>query len=148
MKRSIFNLAFLLVFFVLPFAALQTTGAQTDRVRLLLDESRAPACWTASPGNMRWDVPQQRVAPQTYRVPDAQNKQLKQLIDAQDKLAQEYNRIEAQKVIVAQRAALELSLTAKQLDGLELVVDAQGFFFRPVEKKPDPAKPAVPRSDQ
>lgn len=115
MRRSMFNFAFLLVFAVLPFATLQTTGAQ------------------------------QPAAAQTYRVPDTQDKQLRQIVDAQDKLSQEFNRLEAQKVIVTQRAALELGLTAKQLDELELVVDGLGFFFRPALKKVDPVKTTNPK---
>jgi hypothetical protein len=65
------------------------------------------------------------------KLPDTQNASLKQIQEQQDKLVQAFQALDSQKVIVAQRAALELGMTAKQLDTMELAVDGGNFVFRP-----------------
>ena len=71
------------------------------------------------------------------KLPAERSAQLKQIQEKQDQLARDFQTLEQQKVIIAQRAALELKLTAEQLDQMDLSVDADGYVFKP---KP-PAKP-------
>jgi hypothetical protein len=74
---------------------------------------------------------QTAATPSVIKLPDTQNASLKQIQEQQDKLVQAFQALEAQKIIQAQRAALELGLTAKQLDTMELAVDGGNFVFRP-----------------
>lgn len=70
--------------------------------------------------------------PQTIKLPADRSTQLKQIQDRQDLLRKEYDSLESQKVIVAQRAALELHLTAEKLDTLQLTVTPDGVYaFEP-----------------
>lgn len=88
-------------------------------------------------------VATQQPAPTTIALPAKASTQLKQITDRQAELSREYSALEASKVIVVQRAALELHLTAEQLDAMDLVAGATGFEFKPKEK----AQAATPKKE-
>jgi TolA-binding protein len=74
------------------------------------------------------------------KLPAALATQLRQIQDRQEALAKEYQALESQKVIVAQRAALELHLTAEQVDSMDLAFGADGYVFKPKDKTRTPPK--------
>lgn len=78
------------------------------------------------------------------KFPTERNTQLKTIQERQDALSKEYQYLESQKTIVAQRAALELHLTAEQIDQMDIVLDSGNYVFKPKEnagnKSKDPNK--------
>jgi hypothetical protein len=78
------------------------------------------------------------------KLPAERGAQLKQIVDRQNELAREFQALEAQKLIVQQRAALELKLNAEQYDKLELALEGGAFVFKP-KPAPSPAPATKPR---
>jgi autotransporter translocation and assembly factor TamB len=101
------------------------------------------ACFTI----LTAQTPQPTPAPQaggttpgSIKLPAARAAQLKEIQERQEALGKEYQALEAQKVIVAQRAALELHLTAEQVDSMDLTFGADGYVFKPKDKPKTPEK--------
>jgi len=82
--------------------------------------------------------------PKVFKVSAEQAAKLRALQDDYDKTLKQLQAIQTQWVIVAQRAALEAGMSAKDFDAMELAPTAEGFEFRvkqaasatPQEKKP------------
>jgi len=74
---------------------------------------------------------------EAIKLPAKLSVQLKAIQERQEALAKEYQVLETQKIIVAQRAALELHLTAEQIDQMDLIPESDGgYAFKPKPKPP------------
>lgn len=70
----------------------------------------------------------------SVKLPVERSNQLKQIQQRQDELAREYQALDQQKLIVAQRAAMELKLSVEQFDQMDLKVSSEGYVFQPKPK--------------
>ncbi len=68
-------------------------------------------------------------------------KQLKQISDSQEKLSQEYIRLENVKLTLKYRACLEAKFDAEKCDSFDVVADKEGFIFQPKPKETATVKP-------
>lgn len=81
--------------------------------------------------------------PAPIKLPAERSATIKQIQERQDQLATAWKELDAQKIIIAQRAALELKMTAEQWDQMDLTPTPEGYVFKPKEK-PVPAPAPTP----
>jgi hypothetical protein len=90
-------------------------------------------------------TPAQQPKPEApIRLPEQSAAQLKEVLARQAELERQYRELGLLKANLILDAALELGLTKKQLEGLQLSVDAQGQLVLIPKVQPLPSAPAVP----